>query len=103
MRLDGVYVQQIVLALVVYFFDDDADDGCDEDAGHMMPYRRHQSGMQHPTRKNTSSNVHARTQNALVGETPCELTVQIKVIRRPRYYEIQNGESNVRLYSSRMS
>ena len=76
MRLDGVSVQQIVLALVVYFFDDDADAGCDEDAGHMMPYRRHQTGMQHPTRKNTSSNVHARTQNALVGETPCELTVQ---------------------------
>jgi hypothetical protein len=25
----------------------------DEDAGHMMPYRHHQTGMKHPTRKSS--------------------------------------------------
>ena len=74
----------------------------DEDAGHMMPYRRHQTGMQHPTRKNTSSNVHARTQNSLIGEAQCELTVQVKVIHRTRYYEIQDGKGNIRLYDRKL-
>jgi hypothetical protein len=36
------------------------------------------------------------------GETSCELTVQVKVIHRPRYYEIQNGKGNVRLYGTKL-
>ena len=37
----------------------------DDDAGHMMPYHHHQTGMQHPTRKRAQSNIHAHTQNPL--------------------------------------
>jgi hypothetical protein len=36
------------------------------------------------------------------GETSCELTVQVKVIHRTRYYEIQDGKGNIRLYDRKL-
>ena len=35
-------------------------------------------------------------------ETSCELTVQVKVIHRTRYYEIQDGKGNIRLYDRKL-
>jgi hypothetical protein len=39
---------------------------------------------------------------ACIEATSCELTVQFKVIHRARYYEIQDGKGNVRLYDRKL-
>ena len=68
----------------------------DEDAGHMMPYPYHHTGMQHPTRKSSHPNIHA-TYLYKIRLHHAKQTVQDEIIHTRKDYTMRSKLYNMRL------